>query len=113
MKYKLRILESVDSKALNNAQDKHKEKQETLSQLAGLFSGHGFDKVNKLNGIAYVKEVEGQEESLKAQMYIDTTSLEYSIYITTTRKNGNTNLSSKGDAEDILEAAQNFISEIN
>ncbi|MDD6203927.1 MAG: hypothetical protein PUC05_02890 [Firmicutes bacterium] len=106
MKFKL-----VES--LEDIQADYTNKKEQLEEIKKFFYDADFLEYTKPNGIAFEKNLEEEENSYKAQFYIDTTAYTYSCYITTDTTASQVSYSSKGDFSNLLPAVSRFLDELN
>jgi hypothetical protein len=118
MKYKFKLIESALTKEekeaiLEDVQEMHDEEQATLEEVREILTTEGFEESTKLNGVAFTKTLEEKDYSIKAQFYVDTTTFDYSTYISTENNKGDTNFSSKGKYENIVPAAKRFVFEVS
>jgi hypothetical protein len=108
------IVEGYDPELLEDIQEQHAEEQSTLDEVRQLLLDADFDEEKKLNGVAFVKEYDEDEVSIKAQMYIDTTSFDYSCYVSSSSDEENkSDFSSKGKYDTLVTAAKRLIFEVN
>ena len=100
---RIRIVEDIEDDLIVQKE----QYEEILSSLDYLFSGEDFDKKEEVNGTSFNKE----SESIVASFYIDTNGA-YKGYITNNSNNSST-YSMKGEIENALKAAENFIDIFN
>ena len=110
---KIRLVETVESDLLEDVKEEYKEQQEVLDEVRTILTDAEFEESKKLNGVAFVKEFEIEDISIKAQMYVDTTTYEYSCYISSTDNVNISNFSSKGEFDNLITAAKRLVFEMN
>lgn len=104
---KFKLIESMEDIQIN-----HDINEDKLEEITSFFLNKNFNKVDKLNGIAFEKEFESDGNKFFSQFYIDTTKFTYSCYITSDINNSETTYSSKGDFTNVDSAIERFISEL-
>ena len=110
---KFRLVENkLPEQIVEDVQEEYKEQQETLDQVREILTKEQFEEEKKLNGIAFTKVIEEEGYSIKAQMYVDTTTFDYSTYISSEDEKGDTNFSSKGKYDGLITAAKRLVFEI-
>lgn len=115
MKYKFKLIESLENEdtILEDIQEDRKEKEAILDEVRDIMSNEDFTESKELNGISFVKEIKGDEFTIKAQLYVDTTTYEYSTYVQSTAENNDSNFSSKGTHNSLVSAANRLVFEIS
>ena len=102
-----------DPQLVEDVQEARNEKLDLLDEVREILSKEDFEEEKKLNGIAFTKtfNVDGLEFS--AQMYIDTTTFDYTTYVQEEQDTSSTNYTSKGDYTKMVPAARRFVFEIS
>ena len=108
---KFKLIESTE--IIDKVNVNKRENEEIISNLKELFSGSYFEEVTKLNGIAFTKTEKTEYKTIQAQLYVDTTTLDYSTYLTVKTDGGDTNMSSKGKKSNILTAANELVNQLD
>lgn len=104
---KFKLIESMEDIQIN-----HDINEDKLEEITSFFLNKDFKQADKLNGIAFEKELSSDNNSLFAQFYIDTTKFTYSCYITSNINTNEITYSAKGDFTDVDSAIERFISEL-
>lgn len=100
---KFRLLEDLEDDLIQQKQ----EVRNITSILQDLFSEAGFIEKDSINGIAF----ENKDGNIRASFYIDD-NLNYKGYVNDDTENS-TNLSVKGNINQVVEAANKIINEFN
>lgn len=115
MKFKFRLVEEYeqDPQLVEDVQEERNEKLQLLDEVREILSKEDFEETKELNGIAFTKilNIDGME--FRAQMYIDTTTFDYTTYVQEEHDNSSTNYTSKGDYTKMVPAARRFVFEIS
>lgn len=102
---KFKLTESINEDELQvRLQEDYEEEQSILSQVREILSKEEFEEEEKLNGIAFHKDYDKDGYIFHAQFYVDTTTYEYSAYISTDDDNNVSNFSIRGNKNNILDA---------
>ena len=105
---------SKEEELLEDIQAEYDEKQETLDEVRQMLLDEDFEEEEQLNGVAFVKEIDEEGFNIKAQMYVDTTTFDYSCYVSTSTGDENKNdFSSKGQYDNLVRAAKRLIFEVS
>ena len=110
---KFRLVEHIDEEQLQaQLQEDYEHEQSILEQVRDMLTAEDFEETRELNGVSFKKEFNKDEFTFNAQFYVDTTTFEYSAYITTDDENNSTSYSAKGDIDNIVPAVDKFINQL-
>ena len=102
-----------DPQLVEDVQEAKNEKLELLDEVRKILSKEDFEEEKKLNGIAFTKTFNVDGLQFRAQMYIDTTTFDYTTYVQEEQDTSSTNYTSKGDYTKMVPAARRFVFEIS
>lgn len=113
MIFRFKLNEDLVEDMENKLKEEKAEFDKKLDKVRDLLTENGFEETQKLNGISFNKDIQTEDYILQAQMYIDTSSKKYSSYISSKDNKADTNFSSKGDEEGIVDATYRLITEVS
>ena len=102
-----------DPQLVEDVQEARNEKLDLLDEVRKILSKEDFEEEKKLNGIAFTKTFNVDGLEFRAQMYIDTTTFDYTTYVQEEQDTSSTNYTSKGDYTKMVPAARRFVFEIS
>lgn len=105
---KFRLVEDLQE----DLQDRQAEREEVLQQVREKLEQEDFIEQKKMNGIAFSKNIQKDNYTLIAQFYIDTTTYDYSAYISTDENDNTSDYSLKGKFEDIINGASKLVHQL-
>lgn len=110
---KFRLVEHINEEELQaQLQEDYEHEQSILDQVRDILTAEDFKETKELNGISFSKDLSRDDFTSNAQFYVDTTTFEYSAYITTDDETNSTSYSAKGDIENIIPAVERFITQL-
>lgn len=115
MKFKFRLTEAYeeDPQLVEDVKEARNEKLEILDEVREILTKEEFEEERKLNGIAFTKTFDIDGLEFRAQMYIDTTTFDYTTYVQEEQDKSSTNYTSKGDYTKLFNAAKRFVFEVS
>ena len=102
-----------DPQLVEDVQEERNKNLELLDEVRQLLTEEDFEEERKLNGVAFTKTFEIDGLEFRAQMYIDTTTFDYTTYVQAEQDTNSTNYTSKGSVDKLLTAAKRFVFEIS
>lgn len=102
-----------DPQLIEDVQEARNEKLDLLDEVREILTNEDFKEEKKLNGIAFTKTFKVDGLQFRAQMYIDTTTFDYTTYVQEEQDTSSTNYTSKGDYTKMVNAAKRFVFEIS
>ena len=102
-----------DPQLVEDVQEERNKNLELLDEVRQLLTEEEFKEEKKLNGVAFTKTFEIDGLEFRAQMYIDTTTFDYTTYVQEERDRNSTNYTSKGTVDKLVTAAKRFVFEIS
>lgn len=91
--------------------EEHNDNMNEVDQVRELLTSEGFEEQRKLNGVAFVKEI---DNVIRAQMYIDTTKFNYSCYVNYENEDNEvtSDFQMGGQINSVLSAAERLLKEL-
>lgn len=102
-----------DPQLVEDVQEERNKNLDLLDQVRQLLVEEDFEEERKLNGIAFTKTFEIDGLEFRAQLYVDTTTFDYTTYVQEEHDKRSANYTSKGNVDNLVNAAKRFVFEIS
>lgn len=106
----------LNEELLEDLKDDENRKNQAVKYAAEILTADGFEEIDELNGVSFVKSYENKAETIHCQFYLDTESEKYSSYVTSEEDGDkSTTFQQHGsifDAESAVDEFFEFVSKI-